>query len=203
MSEPHQQIPGYTYGTSAVSRCPISLHEFDELKLTTGFTTEDHHQLQLAGEVLASQATQIVDHWRSRIIASIPHLARHSQTSGGQPIPEYLSASNLRFEQWIRDTCMRPYNQDWLDYQFEIALRHTSVKKNSTDAVESTPFVPLRDAIAFVAVMNQTIKPYLSANGHSAEQVDRMHLAWCKSIQLQLAIWARAYMAIARNNDEW
>ena len=167
------------------------------LKISAGFTEEDQRYLRLAGEVLRDQTEQIVDHWRTGIIASIPHLARHSRTPEGNAIPQYLAASNLRFQQWILDTCLRPYDQDWLNYQQEIALRHTRAKKNLTDGVRSTPYVPFRDVIAFVAVMNETIKPYLAAKGHSAEEVARMHLAWTKSIQLQLALWAGPYMGSA------
>ena len=117
--------------------------------------------------MLRDQTKQIVDHWRSSIIASIPNLARHSRTPEGNPIPEYLANSNLRFKQWILDTCLRPYDQDWINYQQEIALRHTSLKKNKVDGVRSTPYVPLRDVIAFTAVMNETIRPYLAAKGNS------------------------------------
>ena len=153
--------------------------------------------------MLAHQTKQIVDHWRSGIIASIPNLARHSRTPEGNPIPEYLAASNLRFQQWILDTCLRPYDQDWLNYQQEIALRHAAVKKNKVDGVQSTPFVPFGDVIAFVAVMNETIKPYLAANGHSVEEVDKIHRAWCKSIQIQLALWARSYTDAIKETSEW
>jgi hypothetical protein len=72
-------------------------------------------------------------------------------------------------------------------------LRHTTAKKNKVDGVRSTPYVPFPDVIAFIAVMNETIKPYLAAKGNSAEEVDKMHRAWCKSIQLQLALWAVPY----------
>ena len=65
--------------------------------------------------------------------------------------------------------------------------------------MRSTPYVPLRDIIAFVAVMNQTIRPYLAAKGNSAEEVEGMHRAWCKSLQLQLALWTRVYSG----RDEW
>jgi hypothetical protein len=111
----------------------------------------------------------------------------------GQPIPEYLAKSNLRFEQWILHTCLRPYDQNWLNYQQEIAARHTSLKKNKTDGVQSTASVPLGDVIAFVAVMNETIKPYLAAKGHSSEDIQGMHLAWCRSMQIQLALWLGPY----------
>lgn len=196
------QIPGYTYGTAEVAHSSVALRELEDLKTSAGFTQEDRQYLQLAGKVVADQTEQIVEHWRSGIIAGIPNLARHSRTPEGNAIPEYLLKSNLRFEQWILDTCLRPYDQDWIDYQHEIALRHTTVKKNQVDGVRSTPYVPLRDVIAFTAVMNETIKPYLAAKGNSATEVEGMHRAWCESIQIQLALWVRTY-SIERVTNQW
>ena len=195
----NRQIPGYLYGASEVPQSPVSMEELADLQTSAGITEEDRRFLRLAGEVLADQTAHIVEHWRAGIIASIPHLAQHSRTPEGDPIPEYLAKSSLRFERWILDTCLRPYDQAWLDYQHEIACRHTSAKKNQVDGVRSTPFVPLRDIIAFVAVMNQTIRPYLAAKNNSVDEVEGMHRAWCKSLQLQLALWARAYSG----RDEW
>ena len=204
MKKVSEHIPGYSYGTAEVARSPVSMRELDDLKISAGFTDEDQRYLRLAGEVLRDQTKQIVDHWRSSIIASIPNLARHSRTPEGNPIPEYLANSNLRFKQWILDTCLRPYDQDWINYQQEIALRHTSLKKNKVDGVRSTPYVPLRDVIAFTAVMNETIRPYLAAKGNSPEEVDRMHRAWCKSIQLQqLALWVGPYADTRQAPSEW
>lgn len=188
-----EHMPGYSYGAAEVATSPVSTLDLESLKISAGFTEEDQDFLRLAGEVLTNQTRQIVEHWRSNIIARIPNLARHSRTPQGDPIPEYLAASNLRFEQWILDTCLRPYDQDWINYQQEIALRHTSSKKNKVDGVQSTSYVPLRDIIAFTAVMNETIKPYLAAKGNSAEEIDKMHRAWCKSIQMQLALWVGPY----------
>jgi Protoglobin len=82
-------------------------------------------------------------------------------------------------------------------------LRHTSAEKNKTDDVRSMEYVPLRDVIAFVAVMNETIKPYLAARGHSPEEVDKMHRAWCKSMQLQMALWVETYAASRVVPKEW
>jgi hypothetical protein len=184
---------GYLFGDPAVAVSPVSLRELEDLKTSVGFTPDDERYLRLAGEVLADQTNALVRHWRVEIIGGIPNLARHSRTPDGKPIPEYSARSGLRFEQWILDTCFRPYDQDWLNYQHEIALRHTSLKKNKTDDVQSTQYIPLRDIIAFTVVMNQTIKPYLAAKGKSPNEVDKMHLAWCKSIQLQIALWSRPY----------
>ncbi len=197
------QIPGYSYGTSEVARSPLSTRELDDLKVSAGFTQQDERYLRLAGEVLEGQTKQIVGHWRSGIIASIPQLARHSRTPEGNPNPEYLAKSNLRFEQWILDTCLRPYDQDWVNYQQEIALRHMAPKKNRTDGVQSTPYVPFRDIIAFIGVMNETIKPYLAAKGHAEDDIERMHRAWCKSMQIQMALWAAPYSDPRQVPTQW
>jgi hypothetical protein len=198
-----EQIHGYTYGTTEVATSPVTMRELEDLKISVGFTEEDQRYLQLAGEVLADQTKPLVEHWRNGIIASIPNLARHSRTPEGNAIPDYTANSGLRFQQWILDTCLRPYDQDWINYQQEIALRHTTLKKNKVDGVRSTPYVPLRDIIAFLAVMNDTIKPYLAAKGNSAEEVDKMHRAWCKSTQLQLALWAKPYTDAKETPNEW
>jgi hypothetical protein len=57
--------------------------------------------------------------------------------------------------------------------------------------------------MTFVAVMNETIKPYLAARGNSAEEVAKMHLAWCKSMQMQLALWIGPYGDTRRPPTEW
>lgn len=203
MKKVADQIYGYTYGADDVPASPVSIQDLENLKITVGFTEEDERYLKIAGEVLTGQTEEIVRHWRSGIIASIPNLARHSRTPEGDPIPEYLGQSNLRFQQWILDTCLRPYDQDWLNYQQEIALRHTSLKKNKIDSVRSTPHVPLRDIIAFVAVMNETIKPYLAAKGHPPEEVEKLHRAWSKSLQMQIALWSRPYTDSGQAPNEW
>jgi hypothetical protein len=198
-----KSIPGYSYGTADVPPSPVSIQDLEGLKISAGFTDNDAQYLRLAGEVLSDQTEKIIAHWRSGIIASIPSLARHSRSPEGNPIPEYLANSNVRFQQWILDTCLRPYDQDWLNYQQEIAQRHTYAKKNKVDDVRSTPYVPLRDVLAFVAVMNETIKPYLAAKGHSAEEVDRMHRAWCKSMQIQMALWVGPYTTPGQIPSQW
>ena len=156
----------------------------------------------MAGEVLADQTKALVETWRG-VISKVPHLARHSKGLDGEPIPPYSEKSRLRFQQWILDTCFRNYDKDWLNYQHEIALRHTTAKKNVADNVQSTSYVPLRDVIAFAAVINETTKPFLAAKGHSAQDVERMHSAWCKSIQLQIALWAEPYVNRNNASGEW
>lgn len=203
MSHSPEEIPGYSYGMPGVGNSTVSVEDLARLKISAGFTEEDEHYLRLAGSVLADQTEQIVRHWRNGIIASIPSLARHSQTPEGEADSAYLEKSNARFSQWILDTCLRPYDQAWIDYQQEIALRHTRFKKNEVDGVRSSAYVPLRDVMAFVAVMNETIKAYLGAKANSADEVERMHTAWCKSIQLQMTLWIGPYSDNRQAPEEW
>ena len=88
-------MPAYTYGEAAVATSPVSLEEFEQLKVSVGFTADDERYLRKAGEVLEGQTKQIVAHWRSGITASIPNLAQHSRTLEGEPIPQYVAQSNL------------------------------------------------------------------------------------------------------------
>jgi hypothetical protein len=199
-----ENIPGYTYGQPGVARSPITPIELELLKQSAGFTEEDGRYLRAAGAVLGEQTAKLVEQWRA-VIAKHPHLAQYSQRPDGQTDAHYSNDSGLRFQQWILDTCLRPYDQDWLNYQQEIALRHTSVRKNKTDNVESAAYIPLRYVLAFASVINDAniIKPFLSAKGHSAEEVDQMYQAWCKSVLLQIALWAEPYTNPKLAVNEW
>ena len=203
MTRTPAEIPGYSYGLASVPKARISVEQLGELKVSAGFTEDDERHLRLAGKVLKDQVEEIVQHWRSQIIAGIPSLARHSRTPEGEAIPTYLERSNARFCQWILDTCLRPWDQSWIDYQQEIAMRHTSFKKNQVDGVRSTAFVPLRDVLTFTGVMNETLRPYLATKGHAADEIEKMHTAWCKAIQIQMALWIGPFADSRREPEEW
>ncbi len=199
-----EKIPGYSYGGSGVAISPITPPELELLKQSAGFTEEDERHLRIAGAVLSGQTEKLVERWRA-VISAHPHLAQYSKRPNGEPDPHYSHDSGLRFQQWILDTCLRPYDQDWLNYQQEIALRHTSVKKNKTDNVESVDSIPLRHFIAFTGVINDAgiLKPFLAANGHTDTEVDRMYQAWCKSVLLQIALWAEPYTNTNLAPNQW
>jgi hypothetical protein len=187
-----QMIAGYSYGTTAVAPSPVTMEELAQLKQAATFTSEDERWLRRAGAILADQADTMVDTWRA-VIGKHPFLAHYSANPDGTPNAQYSAASKPRFAQWIRDTCERPYDQAWLDYQHEIALRHTRAKKNQTDDVESAPYIPLRYLLAFVPVILLTTKPFLENGGDPAADVERMEAAWCKTVLLQVTLWSRAY----------
>jgi hypothetical protein len=197
-------IPGYTYGQPGVARSPITTLELGLLKQSVGMIEEDERHLRLAGEVLSNQTKELVERWRA-VISAQPHLAQYSKRSDGQPDAHYSYNSGLRFQQWIFDTCFRAYDQDWLNYQQEIALRHTSVKKNQTDGAESIQSIPLRYVVAFAAVVNdaEIMKGFLTAKGHTAKEVDRMYQAWCRSVLLQVALWTQPYTDTTLAPNEW
>jgi len=186
-------IPGYTYGTSQVAPSPLTLEDLDNLKKAVLFTEEDERYLRMAGEVLADQVEDILDVWYG-FVGSHPHLVYYFTDGKGNANAEYLAAVRKRFGQWILDTCNRPYDRNWLDYAHEIGLRHHRTKKNKTDGVNSVPVVSYRYMVAFIYPITATIKPFLAKKGHSAEEVEKMHQAWFKSVVLQVALWSAPYV---------
>ncbi len=183
-------IAGYTYGSVAPS--PVTVKDLEELKKAVLFSAEDEKYLKLAGEVLKDQIDAVLDLWYG-FVGSHPHLVYYFSGPDGKPDANYLAAVRKRFGQWILDTCTRPYDQTWLNYQHEIGLRHHRTKKNKTDNVNSVPNVALRYLIAFIYPITATIKPFLAKKGHSPEEVDKMHQAWFKSVTLQVALWSYPY----------
>lgn len=193
MNQTSVVIPGYDYGAAAVGRSPLTLGELDELKKAVLWGPDDERYLRMAGEVLADQVEQILDLWYG-FVGSHPHLVKYFADAQGQPIAEYLSAVRKRFGQWILDTCRRPHDQDWLNYQHEIGLRHHRTKKNQTDRVAAAAqVVPLRYLIGFIVPITVTIRDFLGKKGHSAAEVDKMYHAWFKAVALQIALWAQPY----------
>lgn len=189
----NKNIAGYTYGTEEVAKSPLSIEDLELLKKAILFTEEDEKYLRMAGRVLADQIEDILDLWYG-FVASHPHLVYYFTGQNGQPNADYLAAVRPRFGQWILDTCNRPYDQDWLNYQHEIGLRHHRTKKNKTDKVQSVPNIGHRYLVAFIYPITATIKPFLAKKGNSPDEVEKMHQAWFKSVVLQVALWSYPYV---------
>lgn len=185
-------IPGYTFDDPALNPSPVSTGDLEKLTASLLFGPDDEAALRAAGQVLAGQIDDILDVWYG-FVGSHPHLIAYFSTPSGTPLPDYLARVRSRFAKWILDTCNRPYDDRWLAYQQEIALRHTSAKKNLVDHADSVPDIPLRYLIAFVYPITATIRPFLGAGGHGEQQVDAMYQAWFKAVTLQVALWAQPY----------
>lgn len=187
MEEP---IKGYAYGQ--VGQSPISIAELDLLKKTVMFTEADEKNLQLAGQVLKDQTNEILDLWYG-FVGGNEHLLQYF-SKDGQPNTFYLNAVRARFGQWIMDICNKPYDQTWLNYQHEIALRHHSTKKNKTDNVDTAPIIHYRYMTAFIYPITATIKGFLTKKGHDTETVEAMYSSWFKAVTLTVILWTYPYI---------
>ena len=191
-------IAGYSYGAKELATSPVTMKDLDLLKQTITLDSEDSRYLRMAGDVLEDQTDSLVNLWRG-VISSMPHLAYYFKDKQGNVDEEYKANVKERFKQWILDVCYKPYDQEWLNYQHEIGLRHMYTKKNKTDAADAPPHIPMRYVIAFTAVVNDTIKPFLAKKGHSLGVIEKMHKAWCKAVLLHVTLWTRAYC----DDDGW
>ena len=192
MAEGVGGVPGYDFGAGTIARSPLGIEDLDLLKRTVLFADEDEEYLRLAGDVLEDQLEEVLDLWYG-FVGSHQHLIRYFSDPDGEPESDYLARVRERFKRWILDTCRRTYDQEWLDYQQEIALRHTRAKKNETDGARAPEHIPLRYIITFIYPITATIKQFLAKGGHSAEEVEKMHQAWFKSVVLQVTLWSHPY----------
>jgi Protoglobin len=188
---------GYDFGSPAIGRSPVSMEALALLERTVAMSAEDEHWLKQAGMRLADQTDAVVAAWRE-VIAANSHLARYYGSREGVADTSYKARVGERFKQWILDVCQRPRDQAWLDYQHEIGLRHTHLRKNQVDQAAAVPHIPLRYVIAFTAVINERIRPFLAKDA-TPDEAAAMHAAWCKAVLLQVALWSRPYVA----ESEW
>ncbi len=187
-------LQGYTYGTSAVPKSPVSLDQFELLKKTVLFGPEDVAALRASLDVLRGQEQAILDVWYG-FVASQPHLLYYfTRKSDHQPDPRYLGQVRERFARWILDTASANYDQAWLDYQQEIGRRHNREAKNRTDGVDAADQINFRYLLALLYPLVHTLRPFLEKPGHSSEQVNQMHQAWFKSVLLQVILWSYPYV---------
>lgn len=187
-------IPGYTLGTPTVSRSPVTLGDFEQMKASVLLGEEDVKYLRMSHDVVKDEVEAILDVWYGFVGSQSHLLASFTGKRDGKPLGDYLGGVRKRFGQWILDTARAEYGQAWLDYQHEIGLRHHRAKKNQTDSAASTDIVPFRNLFALIFPVTFTLKPFLAKKGHTAEEVEKMHAAWVKSCLLQVTLWSHPYV---------
>lgn len=187
-----EPIKGYDYGKPTLEKSPVTEQDLALLKKTLLWSDDDDRYRRMAGEVLSDQRDAVLDLWYG-YVGSNEHLVYYF-TKDGQPNTDYLTAVRARFGQWILDTCLKPYDQNWLNYQHEIAKRHHSTKKNQTDGVDAVPIIHYRYLTAFVYPITATIKPFLAKKGHAPADVDGMYNAWFKAVTLTVILWTYPYI---------
>jgi hypothetical protein len=187
-------IHGYTYGTSAVTRSPVTLADFAQMKASVLFGDDDVRSLRMSHEVVKDEVEAILDVWYG-FVGGQPHLlASFTGKADDEPLGDYLGAVRERFGRWILDTARADYDQAWLDYQHEIGLRHHRAKKNVTDGAASTELVPFRNLFPLIFPVTFTLRPFLAKKGHADDEVEKMHAAWIKSCLLQVTLWSHPYV---------
>ena len=62
------------------------------------------------------------------------------------------------------------------------------------DGAAAMDIVPFRYIFLLVFPVTFTLKPFLASRGHSAEDAERMYLAWVKSCLLQMTLWSYPYI---------
>ena len=191
---PQGRAPGYALGQSTLARAPYSMADLAALQKSMLFGADDVAALRQSRAILADQTEAILDVWYG-FVASTPELVVFfGDTRSGQPDGAYLAAVRKRFALWILDTADAKYDQAWLDWQYEIGLRHNRLKKNKTDGAHGPAQVDFRNLPALTIPITTTRKPFLAKKGASAADVEKMRAAWVKVVLLQAILWSHPYV---------
>lgn len=187
-------VPGYALGDASLARAPYTLADLAALQKTLLFGDDDVKALRQSKAILADQTEAILDVWYG-FVASTPELVVFfGDTRTGQPDAAYLAAVRKRFALWILDTAEAKFDQAWLDWQYEIGLRHNRLKKNQTDRVHSAAQVNFRYLVALTIPITATLKPFLAKKGATPQEVEAMHAAWVKAVLMQAILWSHPYV---------
>ena len=173
---------------------PLTLKDLAALEKVMLFTADDVKYLRMSKQVLADQVEAILDVWYGFVAATPELVYFFGNKTTGKPDGAYLAAVRKRFAQWILDTASATYDQAWLDYQYEIGLRHNVAKKNRTDHAPSVAQVNLRYLSALTIPVTATLRPFLAKKGASPDDVEKMHQAWIKSVLMQTILWSQPYI---------
>ncbi len=187
-------VPGYAYGQPTLAKAPYTLADLQALQKSLLFTEEDVKALRQSKAILADQTDAILEVWYG-FVGATPELVHFfSNAKTGKPEGAYLEAVRKRFVLWVLDTADANYDQKWLDWQYEIGLRHHRTKKNKTDRAPSVAQVNFRYIPALTIPITTTLKPFLARKGASAADVEKMHAAWVKSVLMQSILWSQPYI---------
>lgn len=183
---------GYTYDQK-LPASPVSREQLDKLFTDVMWSEADVPALRRAGEILAPRVSELMDVWY-KFIGSNSHLVAVFAGSDGEPDGAYLAAVRGRFEQWVVDLCTRDFDDQWLAYQEEIALRHHTSKKNQTDNVDSpATHVPMSHIFGLVVPVTLSVRRFLEEGAAEGEDIEAMHQAWFKAVTVSLVLWTRPY----------
>ena len=183
---------GYTYDES-LPPSPVTREGLSELLTDVMWSEDDAAALRRAGDLLAPHVSAILDVWYD-FIGSTPHLVAAFAGPDGAPDEGYLDRVRGRFERWVVDLCTRDFDDQWLAYQEQIALRHHTAKKNQTDDVDSrAAHVPMSHMLALVVPVTLSVREFLERGETYPTEVDAMQQAWFKAVTVSLVLWARPY----------
>lgn len=180
-------------GERKLATSPVSLAELELLKSTVLLGEEDLRWLRESRKVLEPQVEALLDVWYG-FVGQNPHLLASFVNAKGEPQGDYLGAVRKRFARWVLDTADARFDQDWLDYQHEIGLRHHRTKKNATDGADAAREVAFRYLVALHQPITTTLRPFLEKSGRPAAELDRMQDAWRKAVLLQVILWSHPYV---------
>jgi len=180
-------VPGYTFGQ--VSRAPISEKDLQLMLDSVLWTKEDEDNRKVLGDIFKKHMKEILDAIVNYVGSREYLLYYFKDKSGTTTITEYVSNSVGRIAQWILDCCYRPLDQKFIDYQYEIGLRHTPLKKGKADNVQTVDLVHARYMVTFIFPFTAALKPFIQKEVEDFVLADKLYHTWFKLVTVCASIY--------------
>ncbi len=187
------QIKGYVYGKAEVPKAPISKEELKLLLDSALWTQEDEENRKIIGEVIkenmSDMLNQIVSYFGSR-----DYLIYYFKDERGETTEtEYVNNTVDRLAQWLLDICFRPIDENFVNYQYLIGIRHTFDGKGKADNVKTIPHIPMRYMITCIFPVTAVIRSFLERKFDDPKIVEKLYDTWFKLQVITTAFFCAHY----------
>jgi len=187
------QIKGYIYGSQEVPKLKITKQELEQLLDSALWTNEDEENRKILGEIIKENMNEILNKIVSYFGSREYLIYYFKDKQGVTTITEYVNNTVDRLAQWLLDICFRPIDENFVNYQYLIGIRHTYDGKGKADNIESIQHIPMRYMITCIFSVTSVLKEYIEKKLEDPKLVDRLYNTWFKLQVITTALFCAHY----------
>jgi Protoglobin. len=188
-----QNIPGYIYGKPEVPKAPLTKKDFELLLDSVLWTKEDEENRELLGEIIKENMKEILDkivsYFGSKEYLIYYFKDRQAQTT----ITEYVNNTVDRLAQWLLDICYKPLDENFINYNYLIGIRHTYEGKGKADNVSTVEHIPARYMVTCLFPITVVLKDFIARKVEDPVLTDRLYNTWFKLQVITTALFLIPY----------
>jgi len=187
------EIKGYIYGKPEVPKAKITIQEFQLMLDSVLWTKEDEENRKILGEIIKENMNDILNAIVNYFGSKEYLLYYFKDKTGTTTVSEYVNNTVDRLAQWLLDLCFRPLDENFINYNYLIGLRHTEIEKGKADNVGTIPHIPLRYMVTCVFPITAVLKSFIEKKVDDPVIVDKLYHTWFKLQVITTALFLIPY----------